>query len=191
MHYLHIKNTTGTLSVTTFADNATISITQDNKNAVVVGTGTAKLRLDPGTYQLAASSNGVHNTAQTTITLKGHNTVHIGKPIPVVSSSDDVTFTGIDILNDRGLTADQTDKLRILFFEYNSKAATVTVDPDSIVNGPHLHDDDPFTKNFTGKIGAQKYRATITFSDLEDLELTLYDPQTGAKLFDANSSSLD
>src|SRR5581483_10136132 len=49
---------TGILQVTTSATNTQISISEENHQAINIGTGAAKVRLQPGTYQVAGFSNG-------------------------------------------------------------------------------------------------------------------------------------
>jgi hypothetical protein len=186
---LHVKNTTGTLTITAFASDATISITQNNRTAEVVGVGVVGLRLTPGAYQIAVSSNGTSSFTQTMVHRQAHSTIYVGKQRPAIASPDTINFTGIGALNERGITTDQITNLKKLFFKYKPKATTISIDSKNITNGQHNPDsDDPFTLNFTGTIDEQKYRATITYTDLENLELALHDPQTNAQLFDASSA---
>lgn len=187
---VRIKRSTGGLTITTFASNASISISSNNKGAVIVGTGTAKLRLSPGSYQITASSNGSTSTGRAVVRLGASTTVHLAKtnaaPVP---SPDNITFSGIDALVQRGITAKQSANLRTLFFKYKQNAKAISIKTSSITQGPRDSSDDnaPFTLNFTVTIDSDTYDASIVYTDLENLELRLLDTQTGDQVYDATS----
>jgi len=190
VNVLHIKQTTGTLNITTFADDSVISIGQNNKTPQVVGVGNVKIRMIPGPYQIVASNAGSTTFAQATVRLQATTSIHLAKtrttPVP---SPDNITFRDINALNNYGITTDQSANLRTLFFKYKPTARTITITARSIASGPHNPDsDDPFTLTFVGTIDGTDYTATLTYSGTQDLELTLNDPQTGTQLFDASSA---
>jgi hypothetical protein len=64
----------------------------------------------------------------------------------------------------------------------------VTIDDTSIDHPYRDPDSDtPYTLNFTGSVDSQNFKATITYTGIDDVELTLFDPQTGSQLFDMSS----
>ncbi len=186
---LHIKHTTGTLTISTPVSTAAISISQNNKEAKMVGTGSTKLRLLPGSYEIASYSNGNSVTGRATVRLGKNTVLRLPKTqAPPVPSSDNITFTGMDTVVARGLTTDQAANIRELFFKYKKNAKYIAILPSTVTPGPHNPDsNDPFTLNFSGTIDSVPYKATLTYSDLENVQLTIFDPQTGATLFNMSS----
>jgi hypothetical protein len=187
---ISVRKTTGLVTVHTFAADSSVIISQNQSTATLVGTGGAKLRLQPGTYLVSAKSAGRTGNARITVRAKTASTVNItaGSVVDKVPSSDSITFIGTDEFIDRGLSVEQVGNLKNLFFAYNKNTNKVVIDSNSLDRGDHDPDsDDPFTINFTGSIDGKAYKATITYSDTENLELTLFNPQTGDQLFDKSS----
>jgi len=187
---LPVRNTTGLVIVTTFATDSSIIISQNQSTATLVGTGSAKLRLLPGTYLVSAMSNGQTGSALVTVHAKTASTVDLkaGAVVDRIPTSDDIAFVGTDTFLSRGLTVEQVGNLKNLFFAYKKDAAKITVDKSSVTRGPHdPQSDDPFTLNFTGSVDDKAYKATITYTDTENVELTLFNSQTGDQIFDQSS----
>lgn len=186
---IHTRNTTGTVSITTFATDTAISISQNDTNAELVGHGSAELRLAPGSYIVTARNNEHSATGRVTVQAKKHTKLYLpdNQP-PVVPSPDDITFTGMDEITNHGLTADQTYNLRNLFFAYKQRAKTVQINTGSIAQAPHNPDsNDPFVLNFNVTIDSTVYSASISYTDLQNVELTLRD-STGATVFNQASA---
>lgn len=183
------KQATGTVTITAFSKTATISVSQLNKNAKVVGTGTANVRLKPGAYLVAASANGHISTGEVTITAKKHIafTVPYGQTVPI-PSSDNITFSNLNELTIHGINSTQLSNIRELFFKYKKTAKTVSIDEGSVQRQYRDPDSDaPYVLSFTGLADNQTFKATITYTNIQDVELALSDLTTGNQLFDMSS----
>jgi len=184
-----LRQSTGTATITAFDKSANISISQLGTNAKIVGTGTANVRLKPGSYLAAASVNGHISTEQFAVTLKKHAKITIaytqGSPLPTL---ENITFNNLNEFIVHGINDTQLANLKELFFKYKKNAKTVTIDQGSVDRQYRVPDsNDPYVLNFTGKVDSQSFKGTITYTNIQDIELTLIDPQTGSQLFDASS----
>lgn len=187
---LRLKQTTGVLVVYGQAANAAIGVTADGKSAAYVGTGSVKLRLPAGEYEVAGSSAGTSVRDFAKVQIGQTTTLRLNKTAPPsFPSAGSITFTGTEGLVAQGISTQQITGLKNMFFSYQKTAKTITIDTGSIHNGPHdpRNDNQPFTLNFTGTIDGKAYRATVTYSDTENLLLTINDPVTGATLFNGTS----
>lgn len=185
-------NSTGTLRVDASPSQAVISVSQPNRAAKIVGISKAGVRLKPGVY-LVMASNGIGNgVATTSVNIsKGQMTTISLKPSkePRIRSVDNVTFRGQSGFSDSGLSEEQLNALRLNFFRYKPSAHTVTIHSDSIEPGPHNPSDTFFTTRFGVTIDSTIYNAVITYSGLEDINLSLHSPQDGSLLFDSAATS--
>ena len=187
---LPVSKTTGLVTIDTFATDSVITISQNERTAAVVGTGSAKLRLLPGVYLVSAKSNGQTGNARVTVHKQVASIVNItqGTVVDSVPTPDTINFLGTDAFIARGLTVDQVSNLKTLFFKYKKSASKITIDKNSLERGErNPGSGDPFVMNFTGKIDGTAYKATITYTDTENLELTLFNSQTGDQIFDQSS----
>jgi hypothetical protein len=183
-----LRQSTGTATITAFDNTANISVSQLGTNAQIVGTGTANVRLKPGSYLVAASAKGHISTEQFSVTAKKHTQLTIaytqGTPLP---TSENINFS-LNELVIHGLNDAQIANLKELFFKYKKTAKTVSIDQGSVERQYRVPDsNDPYVLNFTGKVDSQSFKGTITYTNTQDIELTLIDPQSGNQLFDASS----
>lgn len=65
---LKLAHNTGLLKVTTSDPDSTIAISRNSSQAVYIGQGSAKVRLDQGTYLVSASNNGTTVMSSTGVT---------------------------------------------------------------------------------------------------------------------------
>ncbi len=82
---IYVLQTTGTLEVSSSNNSALISISQEDHEAKVIGTGAAKAHLKPGSYLVSASQNGYQTSTVATITTK--QTTNISLKLASASSS--------------------------------------------------------------------------------------------------------
>lgn len=177
-------HTTGLLILSSTDSSAVFSVSRDGSGAQVVGTGSARIRLKPGTYLVAANNTNKSATKVVTITTGQTSSVNLTPSSQTpLSSLSNISFNGFDYLLSNGLTSDQVTNLEQLFFSYKQTAKEVTIDQASVEPGPHNPNDSNFTMNFTGSIDSTLYRATITYSGLDAVSLKLTNPQTNTTFF--------
>ena len=188
---VRLQNSTSKVTIVAASKDAAISISQNNKNAEVIGKGSVTVRLHAGRYALAASSNGTIDRTYTTVQAKHPLTVRIPKTTkPPLPSAQNIEFSNMEELVKRGLTTAQNRALQSLFFDYNPQAKKVSVLSSSVTTLPrNPSSNDPFGQNFQVAIDGTTYRATISYTGLEDMQLKIYDSKTGAELFSKNNSA--
>jgi hypothetical protein len=99
-------------------------------------------------------------------------------------SKTNVAFSGMDGFLDAGLTSAQLYNLEETIFRYKTSVHSVSVDPNTIQPGPHNPNTDiSFTLNFNVTIDSTAYKGTIVYSDLEGIDLHLYNPQNNSEVY--------
>jgi hypothetical protein len=185
---LVVSQTTGMLLVDTPKPFATISISQNNKGAAIVGTGTAKVRLAPGTYLIVASDAGSRDSTVIKISKKQTIKTYLNfKSPPLLKSPANINYKNVSaLINNGGITTLQASQLEQYFFNYKPSAHTVSIDPDSVEPGPrNPNTSTTFTLNFNVTIDSTQYKATTSYANLSTIRLSLYNPQTNALVFDS------
>ncbi len=183
--------TTGLLVIKTSNKSAQLSISEEDHQAALVGTGGAHLRLAPGQYQVAAIAGSQRTTAVVTVTKEHTSTVSLNlNNSSELHSVNDVNFSGADMLTNAGLSNDQVSEIEEYLFEFKPTASTISINSGSFEPGPHNPNaDDPFTATFTTTIDSSKaYVVTITYSDLNNVSLQIYS-ESGALVFNSQSSN--
>jgi len=191
---LHTVHSTGILDVSTSEPNAAITITQMGHGAAVMGTGSARVRLAPGDYLLAANGAGlsasqtVHVNLQKTTSVK----LSLAKSSSGLPSVESVGFVNTDLLLNNGLTTTQVAAVKTQFFTFDKAAKVVSIDSSSIEPGPHNPDSyEPFTLNFNASVDGQAYKGTIAYLGYDNAQLRLYDAQTGQAIYSGPQLSID
>jgi uncharacterized membrane protein len=179
---------TGTLRVGSPSSQALLSITQANHQAVIIGTGIATIRLNPGVYQVSANYGGNHADAVVQISKGRTITRSLNPQSSALPSVDSIGFPNIDTFINSGLTSTQINNLKLAFFKYKPSAKIITIIPGSVKPGPH----DPntsvdFTINFKVTVDAVPYSATISYADLDNIRLYLYNSQDNSLVFDSGT----
>ncbi|HSW79683.1 MAG TPA: hypothetical protein VLG47_02800 [Candidatus Saccharimonadales bacterium] len=196
--YNENKNT-GILEINASPASAVISISQENHQALIVGTGSAKVRLEPGTYLVSASNDGTHASSVATVSaqqtsatsLKVTSTSKTSAGSKPVRSVDDINFSGEDALLNNGFSTVQTLDLEQAFFRFKPSAQTVTIDTNSIQAVWH----DPnsaspiFKLSFSVYVDGTSYDAVANYSNLTDLQLLLYDSVSGKLVYNSGTIS--
>lgn len=185
-----IGRTTGAVRVSAKDPKATISVSQPGRGASIIGTGQAAIRLKPGTYQVAATDGAA--AVNQTIDVKAHETVKLslnfGNSVQL-PSTDNINFVGQDAFVDLGVEPEQVELLKHKFFQYDKNAKTVIITDISPV--PHDRNSASVfdTINFKVKIDSRNYNGRMDYSALDSsTNLYLYDPGSGAQLFDSYGS---
>jgi hypothetical protein len=183
---------TGVLRVTSPDQAATISVTQQYKQAAIIGTGKASVHLKPGDYQVSVSDNdkqaisviSVHEGQITNVSLDPANA-------PILPSVNAIDFKNTGALVNHGITTDQINDLEQEFFAYKPTSQVVDIDSGTIEPGPHNPNvDTTFSINFKVAVNGTEYAATIRYSDLETVELVLTNPRSGTQVFDSNNTGM-
>jgi hypothetical protein len=180
------RQQTGELKINSPGSGSGIVVTQPNKNAVYVGSGSVAIHVKPGDYQVLAINNGKQSNATAKV-IKGQvSSVVFGSlKSYLLPSADSIQFTGTNALLNNGLTVDQISNLKEAFFQFKKSAQTINIVPSSVEPGAHnANVDTSFTINFNVLIDSTSYKATIKYSGLDDTELLLYTPQNNTQVFD-------
>lgn len=180
------RESTGILEVTTSDTRSAITISSANKQAALLGVGSAKARLQPGDYFVMAQAKGLWATQMVTITL--HRTTKISLKLgsaPVLPSPSSISFVNMSALLDDGISAVQISNIEQLFFTYKQSAKIITINVASIEQGPRDPNSTSLWSSltFSGEIDGSNFTATLRYSGLETTQLTLNDPVTGAVVF--------
>lgn len=178
---INLRNRTGLLKVTTGTTTARLSISSNNHQAEVLGgdTGSANVRLTPGSYILYAVNNG-SRTSGTAVVTKGHTTDAILRFVasPGIRSVEDISFQGMGGLINAGLSSDQVSELEGDFFQYKPSANNVNIITDSISPAPYNpNTDTSITLDFAVSVDGTPLYAQATYNDLENIEVTLTNAQ--------------
>lgn len=186
-----IIKTTGLVRVDASIAQATISVSQDRHEAKVVGTGTAKIRLKPGLYQIRGYVG--HDSATKTIKVNKGDTAKVSLElgqVPRVRSVDDVDFNGISRLTNSGLSEEQTTELQLAFFRFNTAAEVVAIDGDSY--SPGARDSARsigFTATFSVTMDSKPYKANISWTNSHAINLRLNDAQANTEVFNSDAGA--
>jgi hypothetical protein len=78
-------NTTGILNVSSNDKNSTLSISQIDHQAKIIGTGKAKIRLKAGNYQISATDNGYQ--AIVSVQMQKNKTTSRNLSLPIAAKS--------------------------------------------------------------------------------------------------------
>lgn len=181
--------TTGLVSISTPDDNATISLTAENRDAKIIGTGSLKVRLKSGKYLIAASDSGKQARAVVNVQKKAESKIYIDPSqatgLPTVN---DVNFLGIPALLSDGLTVTQVNKMKLYLFEFKPQAKNIEILSSTIRPNPHNPDaDTSFSTNFDVLFDSARYSGIIHYKGLDDLVLTLNDAH-GNTVFNSQSA---
>ncbi|GEM_PF-3998351 len=182
---------TGVLEVSASSTSAWISISQDSRQAKVIGVGTARARVAPGNYLLAATDAGrqvvtVVSVGKKTVTNKYLNLSGSSG----LASVDNIQFENMDALINSGITTTQINILRQDFYNFNHSAKTVSVIADSVAPGPHNPDvDTSFTMSFGVAVDSNSYSAVIKYSGADSVQLSLFDSRSNIQVYDSGSTA--
>ncbi len=178
---------TGLVKVKSTNSNAILSVTQNNKEARLIGTGSARVRLNPGSYLISSAFHGRQSSAVIKV-IKGQTTNMLLNPDsqPLLPSVQSVNFAGIDSLLNSGLTTTQIGLLKREFFNYNTGVKSVNISPSSIKPAPRNPDKDiAFKINFSATIDSTPSKETISYTGLNDLRLQIFDSITDQQIYDS------
>jgi hypothetical protein len=105
-------------------------------------------------------------------------------------SKTNVAFSGMDGFLDAGLSSTQLNNLEEAIYRYKTTEHTVTVDPNSIQPGPHNpNTSTSFTLNFNIAIDSTPYKAAVVYSDLDSIDLHLFNPQSNVEVYNSGTTS--
>lgn len=186
---IYVSRTAGLLRVSSTNKSAVITVSQVGHEAKIIGTGTAKVHLKPGYYQVAASFNGKQDFAVAQVATEQTSSVSLN-PVstPQLPSVATIMFDGEDTFIDQGLSTTQVNALKQDFFKFKPTAKTVAIDPASVRPGPHNPDTDiGFSTAFSVKVDSASYKGLVRYTDLTSVRLFLYDPQTNKLVFDSGN----
>lgn len=184
--YHHVQQS-GTLTVDTPNDDSLITVSAVHKTAELIGYGSTRVRLQPGSYLVGVAREG-RISSQVVVVSKGQTAVvHLSATsTPLLPTAADIDFVGTDALITKGLTTNQVEAIREAIFQFNKDTKVAVVQPDSVVSGPYdPGSDNPLiTRNFVLTLDGQAYSATASWVELSSASLILRD-STGNVVFDS------
>lgn len=185
-----VRQTTGLLEIRSQDPKALLSITAAGRQVRAVGMGRARIRLNPGTYQVSANHDGKQDTTLVTIQKEATGSVTLNPmKSPKLPSVTDINFIGADTFLNRGLTAGQVQSLKRDLFQFAPTADMIVINTRSITPGPRdlSSASSDFTMTFGVDVGAQTYQAKITYAFTDSVGLTLATID-GQQVFDSASA---
>lgn len=185
--FVAVQNT-GILTVNASKPDAVISISQANGGAVIIGTGTARVRLYPGTYQLVAMDAGSRTAVITKISKQhsSHVSLDLNKT-SIIRSAASINFQNMSALINNGLTTTQVGQLEQYFFRFKPSTNRVAVDASSVRAGTHNLETSTFTLYCDVSIDSKAYKATLTYADSNNIRMYLYNSSDNSLVFDSNT----
>jgi hypothetical protein len=177
--------TTGTLVIHAANNKAGIVVTAMGKGAVYAGEGSAKVRLKPGNYQISAIENGEQSNAIAQVYDRHTTNSRLGLVRSFqLPTAQNIDFKNSSSLINAGLTSEQISDLQEYFFQFNHTTKTVDVISESVQLAPYNPNvDTSFSINFDVSINNVAYKATVTYTNLTDIQLYLYNDQTNSLVF--------
>lgn len=189
IHTIQQNKHSGELSVTTPNPDSLISISQNNKSAVFIGTGQAAVKLTPGTYLVGVARQGRLSTKIVHVSESSHSRISLSATTtPLLPSSAAIEFEGTDQLIARGMTTDQINAIRESLFTFNKNTKRAVVVAGSVTTPPYNPDSDSLLigRLFTLSIDGKIYRAMTTWISLDTATLQLTDG-SGVVVYDSAS----
>lgn len=178
---------TGILALTATEPASAFSVSQADRSAKFIGTGSVRIRLQPGTYEVTANHAGKQVASMVRVNARQVTTEELDfsrtNLLPSVST---VNFQGTAALIASGLTSAQVSAFERTIFTFKPTAQSVIIDATSVQPGPHKPSDGKtFTTDLQLSVDGSVYNAVISRSDLSTIGLRLYDPATAQLVFDS------
>lgn len=171
---------TGLVDISIKSDTAIITVSGAKTGAAIVGTGPSKVRLIPGDYLVTGTDAGKKASVAVHVDLQKTTKAVIDFNQPsVVPVPDEVKFSGLDALTANGLSAQQTEAVRLVLFDYRRHANEISINTSTINFPPRNPDvDTGFKISFvtlfdkTAKLVTAEYyvgpKVTVTIADSND-----------------------
>ena len=178
------------LCITTPSQDATISISQLDHQASIVGVGSTKIWVKPGTYFITATSAGKKATQTVMVNqvINGCHSLTVSSK-PVLPSVQSVSFSNFDQLIDQGFSSTQTSDLKRSLFKFKPSAQQISIISSSLTTGPiNRGVGDQFSFLFNLTVDSVTYRAVLGYSNTQGFDLTLYSLQTGQPVYSASTN---
>lgn len=173
-----LKQRTAAVAITSSDPSAVLTISQTNTEAAQVGIGESTIRLKPGSYYVLAYTAG--KSTGKTVEVKGsqENTVYLDleEGNEGIKTAQSLTYIGFDKLLDNGLSTQQVNNTKQLFYESNKSAMSVTINTTSVTPSPRDPTNINFSLTFTGLVDGTVYKAKLVYSGLDFVKLTLQEP---------------
>ena len=184
---------TGILYVRSSNSQAGLIISQNDRQALAIGIGVAKVRLEPGSYQVSASIAGKQANSIVEV-YKKHTTSSYLNPSQSVRlpSIDTVNFVGFSNFLNYGMSSSQLNNLEQAFFQYSKSIKTVAVNTASISPAPHNPNSASTmsTVSFKVTVDSTSYNAVMNYDNLgDDYSLYLYNPSNNSLVFNSGATS--
>jgi hypothetical protein len=182
---------TGILNIKSADSSASIVVGQNNKQSIYVGEGSAKIRLRAGVYQVSAIDGNKQSNGVASVTKKHSASIYLKPPeLVTLPSVTDVDFMNTGVLINNGLTTDQINVLENEFFQFKHTEQIVSVVANSVVLGPYNPNVvEPFVIDFNVLIDGVNYKASVSYTGLETVQLNLYSSGGGLVFSSGGASS--
>jgi hypothetical protein len=178
---------TGVLDIVASKDAALISVSSTGSQASVLGTGSASVRLKPGTYRVVATTTDREAIKIVKVCKQQRSSLRLLlEPSARVPSVDNIEFEGLNSLVDAGLSVSQVNYVHDGLGAFAPSAKKISIISSSVQPGPHdPNSSDPnFSLNFTVVVDGKNYRASAYYTDLENIHLVV-SSSDGALLYDS------
>jgi len=181
-----VHNKTGLLVVKTSSGNSSISVSKLSHDSSLLGRGNSRNRLIPGNYLVIAQSSG--KTVYKVVSVFDKKTTNIS-----LSSSDSYTVPSIysvDFVNSsyllaQGISNGQLGLIEKSLYSFKPTAKNLVFYDKSVYYAPvDINTATNFTMYFTLSIDSVQYKAAINYSNINNLDLSLYN-YSSVKVFDS------
>lgn len=174
---IQLSKNTGLLQVNLVYKNVPISVGAEGKAPQFIGKDSPVVRLQPGTYTVAAIVKGDEIVAQANVVAGQTTTVKLNPAQAItIPSADNVNFSGLDSLTDIGLTSQQIGLLKYQLFAVKPTASNIVIDTSSIITAPYNPESSAgFGVSFDFSDDGKYYHAKLSYQGLSDLGVIITD----------------
>jgi hypothetical protein len=155
-------------------------------SAALLGTGNSRNRLMPGKYLVIAQASGktvskvvsVFDKKITNINLNSSNSY-------TIPSIYNISFSDSNYLLSQGISNGQLGLIEKSLFNFKPNAKNITFVINSVSYAPdNINTSTNFTMYFNLTVDSTPYRASINYSDISSLDLSLFNSEL-VKVFDS------
>lgn len=181
-----VYDKTGLLEVKTTNSNSAISVSSLNYSAALLGTGNSKNRLYPGKYLILAQVSGKAVSEVVSVSDKKTTSIVLNPSKPdILPSIYNISFSNTSYLLSQGISNGQLGLIEKSLFSFDPNAKNITFVTNSVSYAPYNpNTSTSFTMYFGLKIDSTSYQATINYSSLNSIDLTLFN-SASIKVFDS------
>lgn len=173
---IRVRQSTGLVKVSSPEKQAVITISQEGHQAAFLGTGSGSAHLKPGHYLVIASNNGKQISRTVNISKKRTSELSLDpNQASLFPSIVNVNFLGMANLVKMGISAAQASKIELALFKYRPSAHQIYINTEASQTKRNVvNNSSQFTVNFGISIDSDSYKATLTYSSIDDINLQVF-----------------